>query len=46
MSMIVDQEMRTSVSDVYAAGDCSMVHHFQKQTPAYFPLGTTANRVI
>ena len=43
-ALIVDQQMRTSVKDIYAAGDCATVHHFQKKTPAYFPLGTTANK--
>lgn len=43
-ALIIDQQMRTSVKDIYAAGDCTCVHHFQKKTPAYFPLGTTANK--
>jgi len=40
----VDQQMRTTVNDVYAAGDCALVYHFQKKENAYFPLGTTANK--
>lgn len=40
----VDRQMRTSVDNVYAAGDCSLVYHFQKKENAYFPLGTTANK--
>ncbi len=40
----VDRQMRTTVNDVYAAGDCAMVYHFQKKENAYFPLGTTANK--
>lgn len=40
----VDQQMRTTVTDVYAAGDCALVYHFQKKENAYFPLGTTANK--
>lgn len=43
-ALVVDQEMRTTVRDIYAAGDCASVYHFQKQEPAYFPLGTTANK--
>jgi len=43
-ALIVDQEMRTTAEDVYSAGDCASVYHFQKQEPAYFPLGTTANK--
>lgn len=43
-ALIVDQEMRTSQKDIYSAGDCASVYHFQKKTAAYFPLGTTANK--
>ncbi len=43
-ALIVDQEMRTSAENVYAAGDCATVYHFQKKEAAYFPLGTTANK--
>lgn len=43
-ALIVDQEMCTSEKDVYAAGDCASVYHFQKKEAVYFPLGTTANK--
>ncbi len=43
-ALVVDRQMRTSVNDIYAAGDCATVYHFQKQDHAYFPLGTTANK--
>ena len=36
--------MQTSVPDVFAAGDCASVWHALLQRPAYFPLGTYANK--
>lgn len=44
-AILVDQEMRTSVKDVYAAGDCATVYHRVKETmDEYIPLGTNANK--
>jgi len=43
-ALVVDQEMRTTARDIYAAGDCASVYHFQKEEAVYFPLGTTANK--
>jgi NADPH-dependent 2,4-dienoyl-CoA reductase/sulfur reductase-like enzyme len=40
----VDQRQETSVKGVFAAGDCSTVHHRLLDRPVYFPLGVTANK--
>jgi NADPH-dependent 2,4-dienoyl-CoA reductase/sulfur reductase-like enzyme len=40
----VDDYNRTSLPDVYAAGDCVEVEHLVTGTPAYVPLALTANR--
>ena len=39
-----DADMQTSEPDVFAAGDCASVWHALLQKPAYFPLGTYANK--
>jgi CoA-dependent NAD(P)H sulfur oxidoreductase len=38
------ERMETSLSGVYAAGDCAQVTHLVSGTPTYIPLGTTANK--
>lgn len=43
-AIIVDEQMRTSVEDVYAAGDCSVMTSFSTNKLAYTPLGTNANK--
>lgn len=43
-ALIVDTHMRTSVPNVYAAGDCAAVMHRLTGKPAYLPLGTNANK--
>jgi len=40
----VDQQLRTSVPHIWAAGDCTEVHHVVTGGPAYIPLGSLANR--
>lgn len=40
----VDHEMRTSVSDIYACGDCAEYFHRITGSPIYRPLGSTANK--
>ncbi len=42
-AILTDQHMRTSVADVYAAGDCAMVSNRQTGKPAWSPMGSTAN---
>lgn len=43
-AIAVDERMQTSNPDIYACGDC--VEHFDliRQKPAYYPLGSTANK--
>lgn len=43
-ALIVDREMRTSLPDVWAAGDCSVVYHRGLEENSFLPLGTVANK--
>ncbi len=40
----VDEFMKTSVPDIYAAGDCAEAIHLVTGKKVYVPLGTTANK--
>ena len=40
----VDKHMQTSAADVYACGDCAETFSAITGKPAYFPLGSTANK--
>src|SRR5450755_1431648 len=42
-AIAVDQGMRTSLPDVFAAGDCVITHH-RLLGETYLPLGTTAHK--
>ena len=42
-TILTDQYLRTSVPDVYAAGDCAMVVNRQTGKAAWSPMGSTAN---
>ena len=42
-AIAVDQEMRTNLPDVFAAGDCVITHH-RLLGVTYLPLGTTAHK--
>lgn len=44
-AIIIDQEGRTSIEDIYAAGDCASINHILKSEPAYIPLATVANKM-
>ena len=44
-AIVVDHYGRTSIKDIYAAGDCATVPHLLKETPAYMPLATSANKL-
>ncbi|MGL4799719.1 MAG: CoA-disulfide reductase [Cellulosilyticaceae bacterium] len=44
-AVIVDNEGKTSITDIYAAGDCATVPHLLKAEPAYIPLATVANKL-
>lgn len=41
----VDRHGRTSIKDIYSAGDCATVWHSLKQTDVYIPLATVANKL-
>lgn len=43
-AIIVDKEGKTSIEDIYSAGDCATVTHLLKPEPAYIPLATVANK--
>ena len=43
-ALLVDDQMHTSLTDVYAAGDCVALHHQVIGRPAYVPLGPAANK--
>jgi CoA-dependent NAD(P)H sulfur oxidoreductase len=40
----VNEQMETSLPGVFAAGDCTEVHHLVTGRPAFIPLGSTANK--
>ena len=42
-AIVVDRQMRTSLPNVFAAGDCVVTHH-QLLGTTYLPLGTTAHK--
>ena len=42
-AIAVDRQMRTSLPDVFAAGDCVITHH-RLLGQTYLPLGTTAHK--
>lgn len=43
-AIIVDRQMRTSIADIYSAGDCAVVYDCVKNKNVYLPLGTVANK--
>jgi CoA-dependent NAD(P)H sulfur oxidoreductase len=43
-ALLVDDRMRTSLPDVFAAGDCIAAHHRVTDRPAFVPLGPAANK--
>jgi NADPH-dependent 2,4-dienoyl-CoA reductase/sulfur reductase-like enzyme len=43
-SVVVDARMRTSLSGVFAAGDCVALPHLVLGRPAWVPLGPAANK--
>jgi NADPH-dependent 2,4-dienoyl-CoA reductase/sulfur reductase-like enzyme len=43
-SVVVDAGMRTSLPDVFAAGDCIALPHLVLGRPAWVPLGPAANK--
>jgi CoA-dependent NAD(P)H sulfur oxidoreductase len=43
-AIAVDAQQRTSMADVFAAGDCAEALHLVSGKQAWIPLGTTANK--
>jgi NADPH-dependent 2,4-dienoyl-CoA reductase/sulfur reductase-like enzyme len=43
-AIAVNRAMRTSVEDVFAAGDCAETWHHMLERNVYLPLGTTAHK--
>ncbi len=43
-AIVVDEQMRTSIPDIYAAGDCATIQNKLTHLPVYLPLGTNANK--
>jgi NADPH-dependent 2,4-dienoyl-CoA reductase/sulfur reductase-like enzyme len=43
-AIIVDRELRTSIEDIYAAGDCILVYNEAMEEDSYLALGTVANK--
>ena len=43
-ALVTSPAMETSISDVYAAGDCATVWHRLLDKPAFIALGTNANK--
>jgi len=43
-SVLVDAQLRTSLPDVFAAGDCVALEHLVLGRPAWVPLGPDANK--
>jgi NADPH-dependent 2,4-dienoyl-CoA reductase/sulfur reductase-like enzyme/rhodanese-related sulfurtransferase len=42
--IVVNDRMQTSDADIYAGGDCAQVVNLVSGRPAFFPLGSMANR--
>jgi CoA-dependent NAD(P)H sulfur oxidoreductase len=43
-AIAVDEEMRTNLTGVYAAGDCAEARHIVSRKAVWYPLGDIANR--
>lgn len=43
-ALLVDEQMRTSLDHVYAAGDCIATEHLVLGRPAFVPLGPAGNK--
>ncbi len=44
-AIVVDSQGKSSIEDVYAAGDCATVYHRVRGKDVYIPLATTANKI-
>lgn len=43
-AILVDDEMRTNIPHIFAAGDCATARHIVTGKDVHIPLGTTANK--
>ena len=43
-ALIVNEKMETSISNVYAAGDCAAVKNLITEETGFFPMGTHSNK--
>ncbi len=43
-ALLVDRQQRTSLTDIFAAGDCAVCWHRVAQEDYFLPLGTVANK--
>ena len=43
-AIVIDREMRTSIPDIWAAGDCALVYSRNMEENTFLPLGTVANK--
>lgn len=43
-ALLVDEQMRTNLPDVFACGDCIAPYHLVLNRPAFVPLGPAANK--
>lgn len=44
-AIVTDRYGRTSISDVYAGGDCALIYDHLTKENVYLPLGTNANKM-
>ncbi len=44
-ALIIDRKGKTSVKDIYSAGDCASVYHRILDRNTYYPSGSTANKM-
>jgi len=44
-AIIIDLYGRTSIPDVYAGGDCTLIYNHVEKRNTYLPLGTNANKI-
>lgn len=43
-AILVNEKMETSISNIWAAGDCASSYHILKEKPMFIALGTIANK--
>ena len=43
-AVVINKQMETNIKDIYAAGDCSMIHHALFEHARYIPMGDNANK--